>query len=1293
MSPIRPMLDDLELQQVQQIEVDGDQVLAQHSIPALEGDFFQRLGRRAAQVTLAGVLTGPEVGDNLESLRQKFRAAAPVSFTADIATATRIDQVLIEEMGVRELAGKPARFEYAFTLREYIPATEPRRTTPLPPIDPIDPIDPQVETGILEVEVIAEGQPEFDFDQVTVTVEGNQSDGTFLNRTLTNRTADNIWTENDFPPGSYTATATAPTPPMTGSASGSVLAGQTTRLTIILRAGQTIAKMFMIHYWFDRAFVEPCLRKVMRQVADYAAAHPAEKLLIVGHTDESGNPDYNQSLSERRARGAFAYLTFGRDANTAVDEWNELRRARTVGNTTSTRDTWGPRQYQQMLQELGFYKGPISDTHTPDTASAVRQFQTDNGLAADGIVGDDTWPVLIRAYLNLDPLGIPESQFLPNAKDGCDGGILKWLGCGEKSPAASMLAQCAEPAWRPNRRTEFLFVRASKLPCAVAQPVTFNLPAPGAVSPSWCLGPGDPNNRCCFATRDPNQQDKWLIQPAEPQQITVAGSIKFEDGAPLANAHIVLIAPDGEFMDGEQICTPQKGLPIEGRTNANGEFSYPNQKGVGIFILEIREDVVARIKGAPLTEAKGPVVCRRLDGQPDAHGNVNFEVIVASLAAVNTQPSITTASNVVVVKKSYTNPVRQTVTLRVNNAFTGSGLFTRSSDAIRFFDAAVGGNELTFNGTDNVFSDAQLVAGLTLFAEGARASAALDDVQLQLILTVNGQPGLGATANMTAVELTLDVALSRTAPGVEPPVLSTNDKINTGRFVQVRDASNSHERAMLIVRQAQPAAFAGELILTPINARIEAFTQETPAAGQVALPNPQVIANGTIPANGARFFAQGVNPSAAVRDSGFQLGIRNVEADGDRVLMTTVQIDMAETAAVGAPAITFTRFGLWDQAYDAAGNLNNNAAEANNFVGADRRRFHLRVRDASVTTGSLSINWKTLRSNRTDLDAPASQLLTLPETGAGARLFISRGVMLVTDDTDAAQSTHSGLAAPLPDAGVQRARGQSNHRLRKAALDGFVQVTYAPTAQPGVRMTLTHSVFNRNPEDLRRLTVRVIRYTNAAFVAATAAYIAAQFQHANDRWNQIGLQIDAQATVDRPIPAAALTGTTYAGSQDNANEQAALGDLIPITPDNTLTAVFVPLSGANAYATIAQRSTVALGNRYFIFIDENLDLNDETLAHELAHVLFNRFDTATGRQFYTLNTNSPNALIAGTGIALPDVRIYRRIQNRNSPDPNNDAANNNVVNWARRTRTARFPIAPGFDPATATTGNTLIQNF
>lgn len=1395
-----PMLDDVELKHVQKVEAEDEQVLAEHGVPALEGDFLQDLGRRVTRFTLIGVMTGTEAGDQLNTLRLKFRNAEPVSFVSDIATATTVDKVLIEEFGVRELAGKPERFEYQFTLREFLPAPPPIVVDPPPPPTP-EPEEPEpvddVTTGTLVVEVNVVGQPDFDFSKVTVTVDGTKDDGSTLSAlTLTNRT-ENVWTEENMVLGQFTVHAVVTEDPaMSGSAAAAIRSLQTTRAQINLQPGAIIATTFVVHFRFDNAFIEPCMREVLDQVARHAADNSGEKLLIVGHTDKTGDdppvvPLYNQSLSERRARSVFAYLNFANDQAGSEAEWKELRQPGT--GRRKIRDNWGTRQYQYMLQSLGFYPGQVDGDHGPLTDDAVRTFRAAKGLPVGTTVNDDVWEALIHDYLAETSHTVPDAQFLRNAKDACNGGTLKWLGCGEEDPLPLPQPSTRE-AHRPYRRAEMLFVNATQLACEVPQPDTFDLPSPGAVNSTWCLGPGNASRHCCFATRNcPSASPgQWCITPFETGSFVVRGRILFEDGTPAANMSYVLIAPDGEFMDGEAISGGRRGDGNFGQTRADGTFEYTaNPKGPGVYTMEINSAVIARLDGEAQSEARGNVVCMRLDG------SAPFNVVVRSLSTV-VNPIITLASAVVVVKKTYTNPARQIVTLTTDGPFFRPGTVTRAGAAIRFFDAAVAGNEITFNGTDNVFSGAQLSAGVQLFAEGAAPSVALDDVVLTLTLTPGATPiGPPATATMTSVELTLDVALSRVAAGVDPPLMpqppgvtpapgTATDKFNLGRFVQVQDPSFSHERAMLVIQPPSPAAFAGTLVLTPVNAQVQAFNVEGPAAGQLPVtPMPFPVPN-PIPAGGTRLFVDAVGVSNNARDTGYQLGIQGVEVEGDKVAMTTTQLAATDLPTAAAPPLTFSRFGLWDNAYDAAGNVQNGVPEASNFVGADRRKFHLRV-TGPLGLPSLSVDWKSLRADRlTNDDAPAPATaadsplrITLPAIAAGSPTFISRGLMLVTDDTDRDFATNSGLNAPF-DVGL-RLVGQSNHRTRRARIDGFIHAEFQPapgqlhrivwsvfdravpfdttspgavavgvqvvtpvamsaltatgvrwTIRVGTRLTIdtgatqeqvvvtaaTATTFTANftqahiagfriagtVDERRRLRPRVMRYTQAGVPTATDPYITAQFANANLRWNTVGLQIDPSPTEDRPAPAGALLPipgpppeTVFAGGGDSAQEQAALNDLIPVTTDNTLTIVFVPIDTtgfANAYATLNRRFAVALQDRFFIFIDDNINLEDYTLAHELHHVLFNRGDGELRRQFFTFNTNFAPTVAAAAGIVLPDVRMNRRVHTVNSADPNNDPPSDNTANWVRRRRTIRFPIgSPFLSAATASTGNTLVVDF
>lgn len=344
------------------------------------------------------------------------------------------------------------------------------------------------------------------------------------------------------------------------------------------------------------------------------------------------------------------------------------------------------------------------------------------------------------------------------------------------------------------------------------------------------------------------------------------------------------------------------GCPLK----ESDRFDAQTAQAVAAFQQQVFDDP------AKWDAVAGPETWAQLDllaGKPAVHAeSATLEAEAnGSNTLIVTAPaipvSIVVANPIVIVKKSYTTPSRTLVTLR-SGPFSGTGTFRRSNAHINFFTAASGGRRLAFDGTDNVFPSAQLSAGVQLFAEGASPSGTVNDVTIALTLRPGAGPtGTPATAQMTAVEVTLDICRSQTSAGAAPPPLSTNDKLNVGRFIQVQDTGNNAERAMLLVRQAQPAAFTGKLVLTTVDSRVTLFQTEAP--GAPALTSPREIDNSTIPATGLPLFVQAGSASGAIRDTGIQLGIKDVDAThGDRVAITAVSFTRIRATIKPTPANT-----------------------------------------------------------------------------------------------------------------------------------------------------------------------------------------------------------------------------------------------------------------------------------------------------------------------------------------------------------------------------------------------------
>jgi hypothetical protein len=136
---IKPVLDDWEIPRVASIHTSERRVFAEFAVPGRVGSLYQDLNTAPTCITITGSLYGDEARDEfLNQLRSKFRAGAPVTFVADIVTATDIQYVVVETLQIHEHGAHPDQAEYRIVLRESPP--------PPPPPDPLGGLD----SGLLD---------------------------------------------------------------------------------------------------------------------------------------------------------------------------------------------------------------------------------------------------------------------------------------------------------------------------------------------------------------------------------------------------------------------------------------------------------------------------------------------------------------------------------------------------------------------------------------------------------------------------------------------------------------------------------------------------------------------------------------------------------------------------------------------------------------------------------------------------------------------------------------------------------------------------------------------------------------------------------------------------------------------------------------------------------------------------------------------------------------------------------------------------------------------------------------
>jgi len=129
----KPLLGDWEIPRIQKLRSDEHRRIAELPVPGRAGSLLQDLNSVPAAIEIHGSVFAGERSDFLSSVREKFHAGDPLTFTADITEATDIQYVMIESLVVEESSRFPDQIDYFMKLRESPP--------PPPPPNPLGGID------------------------------------------------------------------------------------------------------------------------------------------------------------------------------------------------------------------------------------------------------------------------------------------------------------------------------------------------------------------------------------------------------------------------------------------------------------------------------------------------------------------------------------------------------------------------------------------------------------------------------------------------------------------------------------------------------------------------------------------------------------------------------------------------------------------------------------------------------------------------------------------------------------------------------------------------------------------------------------------------------------------------------------------------------------------------------------------------------------------------------------------------------------------------------------------------
>jgi peptidoglycan-associated lipoprotein len=125
------------------------------------------------------------------------------------------------------------------------------------------------------------------------------------------------------------------------------IAAETAQRDLLIR--ENMFESEDIYYEFDSSALAPVAQSVLTDKAEYLRDNPGSQVIIEGHCDERGTPEYNLALGDRRAESAKNFLV-----NLGID----LSRFTTVSygeespvDTGSNEDAWAKNRRAKFILE------------------------------------------------------------------------------------------------------------------------------------------------------------------------------------------------------------------------------------------------------------------------------------------------------------------------------------------------------------------------------------------------------------------------------------------------------------------------------------------------------------------------------------------------------------------------------------------------------------------------------------------------------------------------------------------------------------------------------------------------------------------------------------------------------------------------------------------------------------------------------------------------------------------------------------------------------------------------------